>query len=150
MLATPFVTHNASLLEVLLPSLEAKLPARSFVDEVATMVAARMSGERPSVEKVARGLAMSTRTLQRRLGEVGSSYQQVLDDVRHRTALRLLRGEPREMTEIAFLLGFEELNSFTRAFHGWEGTTPKRWRDAMSTWRDPIGKTSPRAATSSP
>ncbi len=147
-LATPFVTHNASLLEVLLPSLEAKLPARSFVDEVAAMIAARMSGERPSVEKVARGLAMSTRTLQRRLGEVGSSYQQVLDDVRHRTALRLLRGEPRELTEIAFLLGFEELNSFTRAFHGWEGTTPKRWRDSMSTWRDPIGKTSPRAASS--
>jgi AraC-like DNA-binding protein len=135
-LAMPFVTHDADLLAALLPGLDAQLPPRSFVEEVAAVVARRMSGERPSVEKVAKGLAMSTRTLQRRLGEVGVSYQQVLDDVRHRTALRLLRdrgrGEGLEISEIAFLLGFEELNSFSRAFHGWEGTTPKRWRDAMS------------------
>jgi AraC-like DNA-binding protein len=131
-LATPFVTHNADLLAALVPSLEAKLPSRSFVDEVKAVVARRMSGERPSVEKVAHDLALSPRTLQRRLGEYGASYQGVLDDVRHDTALRLLRGKELDVTEIAFLLGFEEYNSFTRAFRAWEGTTPKRWRDRMN------------------
>ena len=90
-----------------------------------------MTGERPSVSKVARGLAVSPRTLQRRLGELGSSYQHVLDDVRHRSALALLQAQELQVSEIAFLLGFEELNSFTRAFRIWEGTSPHRWRDAM-------------------
>lgn len=131
-LSTHFMTHNADLLAALLPGLDAKLPPRSFVAEVEAVVARRMSGERPSVEKVAKSLSMSTRTLQRRLGEHGVSYQQVLDDVRHKTAVRLLQAEGLDVSEIAFLLGFEELNSFARAFHGWEGTTPKRWRDSMS------------------
>jgi AraC-like DNA-binding protein len=90
-LAVPFVTLNADLLQVLVPSLDAQLEPRSLVDEVKRVVARRMSGERPSVEKVARDLALSPRTLQRRLGELGLSYQRVLDDVRHHTALRLLR-----------------------------------------------------------
>ncbi len=51
----------------------------------------------------------------------------MLDEVRHRTALKLLRTNE---IEVAFLLGFEELNSFTRAFRAWEGTTPGRWRSA--------------------
>ncbi|XYH96569.1 AraC family transcriptional regulator ligand-binding domain-containing protein [Sorangium sp. So ce1128] len=134
LLETPFVTHNADLLEVLVPGLDAKLapPAqRSFVESVRAVVARRMSGERPSVEKVARELSLSPRTLQRRLGELGLSYQHVLDDVRHHTALRLLRARELDVSEIAFLLGFEELNSFMRAFRAWEGTTPKRWRDSM-------------------
>lgn len=131
-LAFPFVTHNADLLGVIVPSLDAKLAPRSLVDEVKEAVARRMSGERPSVHKVARDLSLSARTLQRRLGELGVSYQHVLDDVRHHTALRLLRSRELDISEIAFLLGFEELNSFTRAFRGWEGTTPNRWRDSMN------------------
>ena len=150
LLATPFVTHNADLLGALVPSLEARLPARSFVDEVRAVVARRMSGERPSVEKVAHELALSPRTLQRRLGELGTSYQRLLDEVRHDAALRLLRAEHLDVTEVAFLLGFEEHNSFTRAFRGWEGTTPKRWRDSMHGWRDRIGPARRGAPSSNP
>jgi AraC-like DNA-binding protein len=132
LLETPFVTHNAGLLQVLIPSLDAQLEPRSLVEEVEAVLTRRMSGERPSVEKVARDLSLSPRTLQRRLGELGVSYQQVLDGVRHRTALSLLRARALDVSEIAFLLGFEELNSFTRAFRGWEGQSPIRWRDSMS------------------
>jgi AraC-like DNA-binding protein len=134
-LATPFVTHNDDLLQVLIPSLDARLApleARSFLDGVRAVVARRMSGERPSVEKVARELALSSRSLQRRLGELGVSYQQVLDDVRHETAVRLLRTTQLEVSEIAFLLGFAELNSFTRAFRMWERMTPHRWRARLA------------------
>jgi AraC-like DNA-binding protein len=52
----------------------------------------------------------------------------VLDEVRHLAARRLLGAEGIAIAEAAFLLGFEELNSFTRAFRSWEGKTPKQWR----------------------
>lgn len=141
LLTTPFVTHNADLLQVLVPSLDQKLGTidqGAFVEKVRAAVARRMSGERPHIAKVARDLSLSTRSLQRRLGDLGVSYGQVLDGVRHHAALRLLLADDVAITEIAFLLGFEELNSFTRAFRGWEGKTPTRWRDSMSERRDPI------------
>ena len=52
----------------------------------------------------------------------------LLDDVRHRSARRLLANTDLGAGEVAFLLGFEEMNSFTRAFHAWEGTSPAQWR----------------------
>jgi AraC-like DNA-binding protein len=90
-----------------------------------------MSGERPSVEKVADAMRMSPRTLQRRLTEQATSYQKLLDDVRDHTARRLLIDTDLDAGEIAFLLGFDELNSFTRAFHVWQGATPTRWRHSQ-------------------
>jgi AraC-like DNA-binding protein len=132
----PFVTHNAELLEVIVPGLEAALNegggARSLADDVRSTLGQRISGERPAVEMVARSLGMSARTLQRRLEELGTSYQELLDDVRRRSARRLLANTDLDAGEVAFLLGFEEVNSFTRAFHGWEGTTPTRWRASQS------------------
>lgn len=133
-LARPFVTHHEGLLAVLVPSLDqqlAPLEQDALVERVRRVIARRMTGERPSVAKVARELALSPRTLQRRLGEQGLTYQNVLDEVRHHAALRLLRTDWIAMEEVAFLLGFEESNSFVRAFRTWEGTTPTRWRDAM-------------------
>jgi AraC-like DNA-binding protein len=131
-LLEPFVTRDAVLSAKLIPELEASLrargAARSIADDVRAALSERICGERPAVERVAKALAMSPRTLQRRLGELGTSYQKLLDDVRRRSARRLLANTDLESAEVAFLLGFEELNSFTRAFHGWEGTTPLRWR----------------------
>jgi AraC-like DNA-binding protein len=73
---------------------------------------------------------MSPRTLQRRLEAAGTTYQELLDEVRRQSARRLLANTNLDAGEVAFLLGFEELNSFTRAFHAWEGTTPTRWRES--------------------
>lgn len=130
----PFATHNADLLALLVPGLEAALAddltTRSLADDVKLALSRRMSGERPSVDKIASELHLSARTLQRRLGELGTSYQALLDDVRRDTARRLLGATDLDAGEIAFLLGFEELNSFTRAFTGWEGVTPSRWQKA--------------------
>ncbi|UQA59371.1 AraC family transcriptional regulator [Polyangium aurulentum] len=131
-LAERFVTHNADLLALLLPGLEAELDVqshrRSLPDEVRLALCRRMCGERPSIDKVAKDLRMSARTLQRRLGEAGTSYQRILDEVRYQSARRLLASTDLDAGEVAFLLGFEELNSFSRAFHGWEGMTPARYR----------------------
>jgi AraC-like DNA-binding protein len=70
--------------------------------------------------------------MQRRLGELGTTYQDVLDDVRRQSARRLLADTDLGTGEVAFLPGFEEVNSFARAFHTWEGTTPARWRARAS------------------
>ncbi|WP_394835685.1 AraC family transcriptional regulator [Pendulispora rubella] len=135
-LARPFVTHNADLLELMLPALESQLrqslTARSLADDVKTALGRHMHGERPSVERIAEDMHISPRTLQRRLEELGTTYQKLLDDVRRDTSLRLLAHTNLEPNEVAYLLGFEEVNSFSRAFHAWEGTTPLRWRKATS------------------
>jgi AraC-like DNA-binding protein len=131
-LAEPFLTHNEDLLAVMLPGLEAAVaehgPTRTIGDDVRMILGRRMHGERPTVEKIADEMRMSPRTLQRRLEAVGTTYQELLDEVRRQSARRLLSNTDLDAGEVAFLLGFEELNSFTRAFHTWEGTTPTRWR----------------------
>jgi AraC-like DNA-binding protein len=129
------VTHNDDLLAVMLPGLEAALdergPERTLADEVRSVLGRRMRGERPTVDKIAREIGMSARTLQRRLEDTGTTYQELLDEVRRQSARRLLANTDLDAGEVAFLLGFEELNSFTRAFQAWEGTTPTRWRASV-------------------
>jgi AraC-like DNA-binding protein len=131
-LALPIVQRNAQLLAVLLPGLEAALAQdehpQTLADDVRASLGETMRGDRPAISKVARSLGLSARTMQRRLGELGTTYQALLDDVRRQSARRLLTNTDLENGEIAFLLGFEEVNSFLRAFRAWEGTTPTTWR----------------------
>jgi AraC-like DNA-binding protein len=138
-LALPMVNRNPQLLSVLLPGLELAVAqddhGQTLVDDVRVALGEVMCGARPAIARVAKSLGMSARTMQRRLGELGTTYQDVLDDVRRRSARRLLASTDLEMGEIAFLLGFEEVNSFMRAFHGWEGTTPAKWRAKASVRR---------------
>ena len=133
-LATPFVTHNSDVLSLLLSGLEGALreqsAQRSLADDVRTALGRSMSGERPSVEKIAKQLGMSSRTLQRRLEGEALTYQGLLDEVRRDSARRLLADTDVDPEEVAFLLGFAEANSFNRAFQAWEGITPKQWRGA--------------------
>jgi AraC-like DNA-binding protein len=136
-LETPFVTHDEDFLAMVSPGLNAALKAQastqSLLDRVEAILVRCIQGQRPSVEALARALGMSSRTLQRRLTEHDTNYQQQLDRVRQRTARRLLSQTTLEPGEIAFFLGFEEVNSFSRAFHQWEGVTPHRWRGIEQT-----------------
>ena len=135
-LALPMLDRNAQLLAVLLPGLELALAqgarARTLADDVRLALGETICGDRPGIGRIAKSLGMSARTMQRRLGELGTTYQGVLDDVRRQLAQRLLANTDLAMGEVAFLLGFEEVNSFARAFHNWEGTTPVRWRERVS------------------
>lgn len=135
-LELPFITqddgHLASLLPVLDSSLREQTAHTPLRDKVWNVLARGMRGGQLRMAQVADALHLSTRTLQRRLGEAGTSYQQLLDQVRHHMARRLLDATDLDVGEIAFLLGFEELNSFHRAFRQWEGATPARWRSAAA------------------
>ncbi len=73
---------------------------------------------------------MSARSLQRKLQESGSHFQRLLDEARHEMARYYLSNSVLELTEAAYLLGYEDANSFARAFRKREGVPPKHWREA--------------------
>lgn len=78
--------------------------------------------------RVARRVAMSTRTVQRRLEAHGTSYQELVDEQRAALARALLRDRARSIIDVAFELGYADLRSFYRAFRRWTGATPAEWR----------------------
>ena len=128
-----FVTRNAELLDMLAPQFEQELQQRngqdSFMELVRRAIQERLTGHRPAVEHIARSLHMSSRTLQRRLQDAGSSYQRVLDEARHQMARYYLGNSVLELNEAAYLLGYEDAKSFVRAFRIWEGIPPGLWRE---------------------
>jgi AraC-like DNA-binding protein len=133
----PFVTRNAELLDLLAPQFEEQLrqykAEDSFMELVRQSIQDRLTGHRPSIEAISQTLHMSPRTLQRRLKESGSSFQRVLDEARHQMARYYLGNSALELNETAYLLGFEDPNSFGRAFRAWEGIPPSDWRETHRT-----------------
>lgn len=130
-----FVTSNPALIAALLPGLDMQLATvlpQPLDQQVKAVLTKMMRGQRPSIEAVARQLCLSPRTLQRRLSDAQTSYQAILDAVRLDTACKLLGHTALEPGEIAFYLGFEETNSFLRAFNKWQGMTPTQWRAQAS------------------
>ena len=99
------------------------------VREVREAILAQLGAETElSLERVAKQLAMSPRTLQRRLREYGLSYADLLDSTRSAAAKSYLADRQLAISEIAFLLGFAEQSSFNHAFKRWTGQTPKDYR----------------------
>ncbi|MEM6296868.1 MAG: helix-turn-helix domain-containing protein [Myxococcota bacterium] len=124
----PFLTSNAAMWSVFEPELRRRLgdlDARaSFTDRTQAVLLEALPSGQFAMDKVARRLAVSTRTLQRRLREEGTHFTDVVSDTRLRLARHYL-GQPNiTSTEIAYLLGFEEPTSFIRACQRWTGTTP--------------------------
>jgi AraC-like DNA-binding protein len=128
-----FVTRNAELLAVLAPQLDEELKQQhgeeDFAESVRKEIQQKLTGRRPTIEDIARALHLSSRTLQRRLQDAGSSFQRVLEEARHQLARRYLHNSVLELNEAAYLLGYEDANSFVRAFRNWEGIPPARWRE---------------------
>jgi len=81
-----------------------------------------------SAADVARALHVSVRTLQRKLGEAGTTFREVSDGTRRHLAEEYLSDPAVSIAEVAFLLGFSDQSSFNRAFHRWTGDAPGRWR----------------------
>jgi AraC-like DNA-binding protein len=129
----PFVTRNAELLGILAPQFDEELKEENgddnFIERVRIAIQQRLTGRRPTIEDIADALHISSRTLQRRLQDDGSSFQRVLEEARHQLARHYLNNSVLELNEAAYLLGYEDGNSFVRAFRTWEGVPPARWRE---------------------
>jgi AraC-like DNA-binding protein len=129
----PFVTRNAELLAMLAPHFEEELKQEkgdeNFVERVRLAIQQKLTGQRPTIEDIADALHISTRTLQRHLQDEGFSFQRVLEEARHQLARHYLNNSVLELNEAAYLLGYNDANSFVRAFRTWEGVPPARWRE---------------------
>lgn len=128
----PFVSYNAELLEILTPVLDQSLNeqqhSHSITEMVKWIMKRSLTGGRPDIHTVASELGMSDRTLQRRLTDEGTSFKYLLTQVRHEQAREYLADPSQDIKEVAFLIGYEDQNSFYRAFRLWEGDTPSNWR----------------------
>lgn len=128
----PFRPATPALFSMFEPTLRPRLDAlevgASTGDRTRSVLMEALPGGQPDVATVARRLGTSSRTLQRRLGAEGTSFQTVLQDIREHLARHYLAATAHTSAEIAFLLGYDDPNSFTRAFHVWTGTTPETHR----------------------
>ncbi|HEX8790922.1 MAG TPA: helix-turn-helix domain-containing protein [Polyangiaceae bacterium] len=129
----PMPSADARTLETIEPLIEEALgtgpSAASFAQRIAEHVVSSLPGS-TDVAAVARAMHMSSRTLQRRLEQEGTTFSDVLDRARLDVARRALAGEGTTLTlsEVAIQLGFSDVATFTRAFKRWTGMPPGQWR----------------------
>jgi AraC-like DNA-binding protein len=88
-----------------------------------------------SGDDAARHLQLHRRTLNRRLREAGTTFRQVLDQVRFELAQEMLADTRFPIAEIAARLGYRMPSAFTRAFRRWSGSSPARWRAVATSIR---------------
>ena len=128
----PFLTSNEALWAMFEPDLRRRLADLQAGVTTTERVRAALLEALPSglisIDAVAVKLGLSKRTLQRRIGSDGNSFQNIVADSRKSLASHYLRNTRMPVAEVSFLLGFEEPNSFYRAFRNWTGTTPERLR----------------------
>jgi AraC-like DNA-binding protein len=102
-----------------------------IVAQVRATIIANLTQDRAKLTVVAQDLNLSQRTLQRKLNEAGSSFQQVLDSTRHELAKDYLSQRQLNLADIAFLLGYQEQSAFNHAFKGWFGISPGSYREQL-------------------
>jgi len=112
--------------------LETMVPQGSLSDRVERALWAGLKEGEVSLDWTASNLAISARTLQRRLRDDGTSFNELRDGFRREMATRLLAQPDLAIYEIALLLGYSELSTFYRAFRRWTGTSPRQHREDLA------------------
>ncbi len=134
----PNILGDEGISRYLISHLDAELSEvggeASLVTRAKDAIAQSLNEGAPRMADIARGLGMSDRSFHRRLSDHGMSFQALTEDTRRELAEGLLRDERHSLAEIAFLTGFSEQSSFTRAFKRWVGRTPASYR------RDCLGR----------
>jgi AraC-like DNA-binding protein len=104
----------------------------SLIERFRALTKDELKGGDASLEVLAARLGMSARTLQRKLRALGTSHQELLDEMRKALAVRYLAEPDVAVCEVAYLLGFSESSAFHRAFKRWTGTTPSEFRKRIN------------------
>jgi AraC-like DNA-binding protein len=128
----PFVTENVPMWNFFEPELRRRLSdiekEEGFVVRVRSSLLELLPSGQCSMDAVAKKLAVSKRTLQRRLSEESTTFQVELNKTREKLARHYLSKSDLSGAQISYLLGFEDPNSFCRAYHSWTGQTPNQSR----------------------
>jgi AraC-like DNA-binding protein len=130
--SSPTQQADPALMEVLerhAQMLQEKYPrAPSLLEALDQLLDETWGNAEPTLRSLARRLAVSSRTLQRRLTEEGTGFAERVDDSRRRATLKWLRCPDVSLAEVAYLVGFKEQASLTRAVRRWTGKTPGQVR----------------------
>lgn len=131
-MAFPIVQHDPVMREMMDAYAERLLgeleQGEGLLNDMRKIVLEQLASGRVTLDTAAPHLCMSPRTLQRRLHEVGETFQSVLDSVRKGLALHYIAQPHVDLAELAYLLGFADQTGFQRAFKKWTGTTPGKYR----------------------
>lgn len=132
-----FIGHNPEMLSIMTPTLTAALAEVETYghvsDHVKLALKRRLASGRPDIADIAQELGLSERTLQRRLGDAGTTFRALLDAARQELSRSLLSDASIAIEEVAFLLGYDDSSSFYRAFKSWEKMSPRKWRKLHQT-----------------
>ncbi len=128
----PFISRNESMWEFFEPELQRRLSMMETDDSCAARVRSALMELLPSgectIDDVARKLGYSKRSLQRKLQEEDTNFQKQLNHTRELLAKTYLANTDMSAEDIAFLLGYQEIGSFLRAFTVWTGQTVQAYR----------------------
>lgn len=132
----PFLTSNSTMWSFFEPNLKQRLAELDYSvatkEKVKTILLESLPAGLGNIDEVAQRLALSKRTLQRLLEDENTNFKTILDDTRKALAEYYLKQSSISTSEISFLLGFQETNSFSRAFKHWTGETPNTYRHQYS------------------
>ncbi len=128
----PFISHNEGMWEFFEPELQKRLDEMERDDSFSAKVRSALTELLPrgagSIDDVAAKLCISKRTLQRKLTEEKTTFLKQLGGTREILAKHYIRNTDMTGGDIAFLLGYQELNSFLRAFKAWTGMSISEYR----------------------
>lgn len=136
--ARPMVAADAALSAIVRRRLDKVLAEREVHDaaplseRVRHLIVGQLGHETMTPDVAARNLAVSRRTLSRRLAEEGTSFREILDGVRREFACALLQDRSLSIADITFFLQYSEAAVFNRSFRRWTGQTPREFRNAAA------------------
>lgn len=125
---TAILTSDASLFEMfnnILGQKKSLAVQASCRDAVKHLLLMQFKGQIPTIRDAADGLKTTVRSLQRKLTEEQTSFREIAAEVKKELALHLMRNRPGTITEVAEVLGYNDLPAFRRAFKSWTSATPK-------------------------
>lgn len=124
---------DSHLDDTFVPTSDSEQPAALIWEQrVRSAIEALLPEGEPSAQSIAESLGLSPRGLQRHLADEGCRYDLLLNQCRQNLALLHMSDPQCSLTEIAYLLGFGDVDSLSRAFKRWTGLTPAQYRNALA------------------
>ncbi|MGN0143691.1 MAG: helix-turn-helix domain-containing protein [Clostridium sp.] len=131
----PFVSENEAMWDYFEPELKRRLSELEVEDSFGARVRSSLIELLPigcsSIEEVSKKLGISKRTLQRKLSEEKTTFQKQLNHTRELLAKNYIKNTDMTSDDIAFLLGYQDLNSFFRAFQVWTGMNVTEYKKSL-------------------